>query len=93
MATTLAQRDTTFYAIFEESSVYENPIDEAYLQLTLLDQSDANNVAVTGWMLGLNPNYAFRGKITLPSWITDKDTGIKYPVLTIADGSTNAYDE
>lgn len=93
MATTLAQRDTTFYAIFEESSVYENAIDDAYLQLTLLDQSDANGVSVTGWMLGLNPAYTFRGKVTLPSWITDKATGVKYPVLVIKDGSSNANDE
>jgi len=80
-----ASRDMTFYAIFEESSVYENPLSDEYLVFTgpSAIRVNSNGNEVQGYTIGLNNRYAYKGKITLPT------THNNLPVLAIMDGSAS----
>ena len=80
MTTQYASKNTTMFAIFEEVSVYEMALDRKYL--TLL------NITIDGrqgYAIGLNNNYTYSGKITLPSWLDEK------PILRIIAGETGQY--
>ena len=84
-----ALRDTKYYAVFKRSSVYANPIPNEYIiftgpsEITVGVNTDGTSKSAYGYTIGLNPNYSYQGKITLPSYYNN------YPVLAIAAGSND----
>ena len=78
MKTVKVNRDQTLYAIFTTADVHTLPMDPAYFIFTI----NAENQAT----LSFNPIYTFKGKITLPSYYENPNTGTTCPVVGI-DGS------
>ena len=80
MTREIAIRNTKYYAIFKQTDVYSNPIGTEYLVL-----SDYTINQVSGYSIGLNSEYSYVGKITLPSYINGK------PVFAISPGPYNGF--
>lgn len=84
MANVNVNRNMTFFAIFNRVNVHSNPLSDEYLTFTYYGQLvDRNNVEVPGYAVGLNTNYALKGKITLPTM----HDGL--PVVAIARSATD----
>ena len=89
MSNITASKDMTFYAIFDQVDVHENPLDDRYLVfIGPSNYEDRNHNQVQGFEIALNTSYAIRGKITLPT--THTVNGTEYPVCCIQASQTSS---
>ena len=87
VTTITATGPATFYAVFQEESVYDHPVDSKYLIAT----ENRSNMTCA---VGLNPAYGLKGKICIPKeYVNDKGE-----IFTITDiggdtlaGDTNGF--
>ena len=79
----LAGSDMNFYAVYMESSVYDNVIDQQYLSITYKTDAVLGNYAI----VGLDPTYGIGGKVCFPITVFDEQ-GVEWPILEIAAGTS-----
>lgn len=96
MSKVQASRDTTFYALFDRTSVYSNPIPNDYLVFTkttiTLDEMHYTAPSTIGLEISLNTNYHFQGKITLPTEAEDPtNPGTMLPVVAFLSSANGGF--
>lgn len=80
----LAGQDTNFYAVFEVTSVYNDVIDQKYLDIEWKTDAENGTYAV----VGLNSEYGIGGKVCFPITVYNETDGMEYPIREIAAGTS-----
>lgn len=77
--TYVSEKDRDFYAVYVMEDVYSKPTDDKYFEFTRIDGGS--------WKISSSSQYQLSGKITIPRWHIDPQSGLDGPVTHLGSFS------